>query len=101
MPWQGPVVPARDLAPNTRLVVRPVRCVAGFRTATVPRCSASVSGDAPEGLGQAGATGDTELGVGVLEVIVDRPYGQMEALCDLLAGHAGGGEPDNLAFTFR
>jgi hypothetical protein len=35
----------------------------------------------------------------VLQVIVHRPDGQVEALGDVLAGHARGGEHHDLAFA--
>jgi hypothetical protein len=54
---------------------------------------------APEGLGQPAPAGDTELGVGVLEVVAYCTHRQEQAFGDVLAGHALDGEHHDLAFA--
>src|SRR5205823_2148805 len=51
------------------------------------------------GTGELGSGADAELAVGVGEVDLDCLDGDVEGLCDLLVGHAVGGEMGDAAFA--
>ena len=56
---------------------------------------------AVEGVGELAAAGDAELGVGALQVVVDGAHRQEQAVGDLPAGRAAGGQQRDLPLAAR